>query len=58
MLKECSVPERSLVCFVFLWKLGIESSEQQHLNKIEMFCNIIDVFAVTFNEFNAHFGEN
>ncbi len=31
----------------------IESSKEQHLFEIEIFCNIISVFTVTFDQFNA-----
>jgi len=31
----------------------IESSEEQHLLEIEIFCNIINVFTVTFDQFNV-----
>ncbi len=37
--------------FRILW--WIESSEEQHLFEIEIFCNIIIVFTVTFDQFNA-----
>ncbi len=35
--------------FRFLW--WIESSEEQHLSEIEIFCNIINVFIFTFDQF-------
>ncbi len=38
-------------CFRFLW--WIESSEEQHLSEIEIFCNIINVFIITFDQFKA-----
>ncbi len=31
----------------------IESSKEQHLFETEIFCNIINVFTVTFDQFNA-----
>ncbi len=31
----------------------IESSEEQHLSEIEIFCNIIHVFIITFDPFKA-----
>ncbi len=31
----------------------IESSKEQHFFKIEIFCYIINVFTVTFDQFNA-----
>ncbi len=37
--------------FRFLW--WIESSEEQHLSEIEIFCNIINVFIITFDQFKA-----
>ncbi len=37
--------------FRFLW--WIESSEEQHLSEIEIFCNIINVFIITFDQFTA-----
>ncbi len=53
---------KQLCCTIFLWKLWwilffrihrwIESSEEQHLFEIEIFCNIINVFTVTFDQFN------
>ncbi len=30
-----------------------ESSNEQHLFEIEIVCNIINVFSVTFDQFNA-----
>ncbi len=51
---------KQLCCTIFLWKLWcilffrihrwIESSKEQHLFEIEIFCNI---FTVIFNQFNA-----
>jgi len=32
-----------------------ESSKEQHLFEIEIFCNIINIFTVTFDQFNASF---
>ncbi len=37
--------------FRFLWR--IESSEEQHLSEIEIFCNIINVFILIFDQFKA-----
>ncbi len=37
--------------FRLLW--WIESSEEQHLSEIEIFCNIINVFIITFDQFKA-----
>ncbi len=37
---------------MFLWKPW-QSSDEQHLFEIEIFCNIIHVFTVTFNQLNA-----
>ncbi len=31
----------------------IESSEEQHLSEIEIFCNIINVFIIIFDRFKA-----
>jgi len=31
----------------------IESSKEQHLFEIEIYCNIINYFTVTFDQFNA-----
>ncbi len=31
----------------------MESSNEQHLVEIEVFCNIMHVFIVTFDQFNA-----
>ncbi len=36
--------------FLF-WR--IESSKEQHLLEMEIFCNIINIFTVTFDQFNA-----
>ncbi len=57
---QCS---KQLCCTIFLWKLWyilffrihrwIESSKEQHLFEIEIFWNIINVFTVTFDQFNA-----
>ncbi len=54
---------KQLCCTIFLWKpwyilffrihRWIESSEEQHLLKLEIFCNIINAFTVTFDQFNA-----
>ncbi len=33
--------------------LMIDRSEEQHLSEIEMFCNIILVFIITFDQFKA-----
>ncbi len=54
---------KQLCCTIFLWKLWyilffrihrwIESSKEQHLFEIETFWNIINVFTVTFDQFNA-----
>ncbi len=54
---------KQLWCTIFLWKLWcmlffrihrwIESSKEQHLFEIEIFCNIINVITVTFDQFNA-----
>ncbi len=48
--------------FIFLWKPSyirffrihkwIESSKEQHLFEIEIFCNIINIFTITFDQFN------
>jgi len=37
--------------FKILW--WIESSKEQHLFEIESFCNIINAFTVSFDQFNA-----
>ncbi len=37
--------------FRFLWCK--ESSEEQHLSEIGIFCNIINVFIITFDQFKA-----
>ncbi len=54
---------KQLCCTIFLWKRwwilffrihrSIESSKEQHLFEIEIFCNIINVFTVTFDQFNT-----
>ncbi len=31
----------------------MESSKEEHLFKIEIFCNIMNVFTVAFDKFNA-----
>ncbi len=31
----------------------MQSSKEQHLFEIEIFCNIINVFTATFDQFNA-----
>ncbi len=56
---------KQLCCSIFLWKLWYilffrihrwtESSKEQHLFEIEIFCNIINDFTVTFDQFNASF---
>jgi len=50
-------------CSIFLWKpwyflffrihRWIDSSEEQRLFETEVFCNIINVFTATFDQFNA-----
>jgi len=45
-----------LSCLIFLWKpwyIFLENSKEQHLFEIENFCNIINEFTVTFDQFNA-----
>ncbi len=38
----------------FFWNLWwIESSKEQHLFEIKIFCNIINIFTGTFDQFNA-----
>ncbi len=37
----------------FQVSLMIESSEEQHLSEIEIFCNIINVFIIIFDQFKA-----
>ncbi len=44
-LKPCYIFSR-----IFWW---IESSKEQHFFKIELFCKIINVFSVTFHQFNV-----
>ncbi len=39
------------IFFRLLW--WIQSSKEQHLFEIEMFCNIIKIFTVTIDHFNA-----
>ncbi len=39
------------IFFRFFW--WIKSSEKQHLSEIEIFCNIINVFIITFDQYNA-----
>ncbi len=46
MLKTCAAS----YCFE---DLLMESSKEQHLFETEIFCNIIDVFTVTFDQHNA-----
>ncbi len=36
---------------IIIW--WIESSKEQHLFEIEIFCNVINVFTITFDQFNA-----
>ncbi len=42
-----------LFVFFYLIHRWIESSKEQHLFEVEIFCNIIHVFTVTFDQFNA-----
>ncbi len=54
---------KQLCCSIFLWKLWcilffrihrwIESSKEQHLYETEIFCNIMNFFTFTFDQFNA-----
>ncbi len=51
---------KKLNCLIFLWKpwffsrfIDEQSSKEQHLFKAEIFCNITNVFTVTFDEVNA-----
>ncbi len=32
----------------------MESKKNQHLFEIEIFCNIVNIFTVTFDKFNAY----
>ncbi len=43
--------------YILLFRIHrwIESSKEQHLFEIEIFCSIINVFTVTFDQFNAFF---
>ncbi len=43
----------SIMKTVKLLNIIVESSKEQHLYEIEIFCNIINVFSVTFHQFNA-----
>ncbi len=36
-----------------IWILWVESSKEQCLSEIEIFCNIMNVFTVTFDQCNA-----
>ncbi len=45
--KQKHVENGWVECFRF------QSSEEQHLSEIEIFCNIINVFIVTFDQFKA-----
>ncbi len=40
----------SIICSGFFDE---QSSEEQHLSEIEIFCNIINVFIITFDQFEA-----
>ncbi len=47
-----------LICWfaaqqTFLIIINVQNSCEQHLFEIEIFCNIINVFTVTFDQFNA-----
>ncbi len=54
---------QQLCCFIFLWKTWYilffrifwwtESSKEQHLFETEIFCNIINIFTVTFEKLYA-----
>ncbi len=44
---------RSQVCACRVFYNGIESSEKQHLFRIETFCNIINTLTDTFDQFDA-----
>ncbi len=56
---------KQLCCPIFLWKpwyilffrilWWIESSKEQHLFEMEIFCNILNVFTVTFDQLNECF---
>ncbi len=47
----------ALLIFFRILRL-IESSKEQHLFQIEIFCDIINVFTVTFDQFNASLMNN
>ncbi len=51
LLILCIMKQLSRFFFRFLW--WIESSEEQHLSEIEIFCNIINVFIIIFDQFKA-----
>ncbi len=42
-----------LIFIYFFTIIWIESSKEQYLFEIVIFCNIVNVFTVTFNQFNA-----
>jgi len=48
--------DKNICCLIFLWKQNIfwwiESSKEQHLIEIEIVCNAIKVFPVTFHQLN------
>jgi len=50
---------KQLYCLIFSWihffliLVRIERSEERHLFKIEIFCYIINIFIVSFGQFNA-----
>ncbi len=53
---------KQLCCTIFLWCIlffrihrWIESSKEQRLLEIEIFCNFINAFTGTFEQFNASF---
>ncbi len=45
--------ENSWVEFFFRFLWWIERSEEQHLSGIEIFCNITNIFIITFDQFKA-----
>ncbi len=45
--------EQFLLLIIFVELMNIISKERHLFKKTEIFCNIINLFTVTFNQFNA-----
>ncbi len=50
--------ETEMFIYVLCIIWWIENSKEQHFPKTEIFCNIINVFTVTFNQFSVYLNKH